>query len=181
MVNGLANFGPCSEEYAPPPCEVDREILSNFRIDDADEFHGGLEYEFGRNTIALVRVGAWLDPDHQMRYEPDSSNQAAAVVSRFAWTGELEQDGQGECPPQGCRVYELVLEPAEEEAGINTLVAPEDRLAARFTPGEDEVHITGGFGILPAGQRFQIDAAFDISSRADIFSISFVYYFERAK
>lgn len=42
-------------------------FLANFEIDDADELHLGFEYLF-RRPVAL-RLGAWVDPDHQLAYD----------------------------------------------------------------------------------------------------------------
>jgi len=42
--------------------------LDDQTIDDADELHLGAEYVFlGSTPVIAVRLGAWLDPDHQMR------------------------------------------------------------------------------------------------------------------
>ena len=42
-------------------------------IDDANEWHLGAEYLFlGSTPIIAVRMGAWLDPDHQMRATSDN-------------------------------------------------------------------------------------------------------------
>lgn len=49
------------------------------------------------------------------------------------------------------------------------------RLRARFPGGEDEIHWTGGVGI--SFPRFQIDAAYDLSDRTDIASLSAVVRF----
>lgn len=43
--------------------------LGDFVIDDASEFHVGLEYVIRSRTPVALRAGAWLDPDHQIRYE----------------------------------------------------------------------------------------------------------------
>jgi long-subunit fatty acid transport protein len=41
--------------------------LDDQTIDDADELHFGAEYLFlGSTPVVAVRLGAWLDPDHQM-------------------------------------------------------------------------------------------------------------------
>ena len=41
-------------------------------IDDVDELHLGAEYVFlGSTPIVAVRLGAWLDPDHQIRTTTD--------------------------------------------------------------------------------------------------------------
>lgn len=45
---------------------------------------------------------------------------------------------------------------------------------ALFIPGEDANHVTGGYGVV--FKKFQIDAAFDVSHRARIASLSMVYY-----
>ena len=42
--------------------------LNDQTIDDVDELHLGAEYFFlGSTPIIAVRLGTWLDPDHQMR------------------------------------------------------------------------------------------------------------------
>jgi hypothetical protein len=42
--------------------------LDDRAMDDVDELHLGAEYVFlGSTPIIAVRVGAWLDPDHQIR------------------------------------------------------------------------------------------------------------------
>ncbi|MCG8460029.1 MAG: outer membrane protein transport protein [Holophagales bacterium] len=53
--------------------------------------------------------------------------------------------------------------------------APEDRLAARFRPGDDVTHGTLGIGI--GKERFQVDLAVDISDLGEIVSLSTVYRF----
>jgi long-subunit fatty acid transport protein len=41
-------------------------------LDDADELHLGAEYAFlGAKPVFAVRLGLWLDPDHQVRNESD--------------------------------------------------------------------------------------------------------------
>ena len=50
---------------------------------------------------------------------------------------------------------------------------PQDRFGLRFAKGDDEMHWTGGFGI--ALSRVQLDLAFDLSDRANIFSLSSVF------
>ncbi len=69
------------------------------------------------------------------------------------------------------------LEPDGDVPGssIGNLPPPLDRLAARFLPGEDEWHVTGGVGIVPSRQRFQIDLAADVSERVEIVSVAAVY------
>jgi len=47
---------------------VDSLGLGDRAMDDADELHLGAEYVFLDSTpIIALRLGAWLDPDHQMR------------------------------------------------------------------------------------------------------------------
>ncbi|MCP3957446.1 MAG: hypothetical protein GY719_06305 [bacterium] len=106
--------------------------LRNFKVEDADELHLGLEYVIARKSPVALRLGLWHDPDHQLSY-----------------------DFEGRVP--------------EEVEG------PEDRFAFRFPEGEDELHVTGGVGFV--ANRLQFDLAFDLSERADIFSVSTVYRF----
>lgn len=52
---------------------VDSLNLDDRAIDDADELHLGAEYVFLDSTpIVAVRLGTWLDPDHQMRSTDDN-------------------------------------------------------------------------------------------------------------
>ncbi len=49
--------------------------LAKFKVDDADEIHLGVEYIFiyhEAHSIAL-RLGAWHDPDHRIRFEGESA------------------------------------------------------------------------------------------------------------
>ncbi|MDH3612418.1 MAG: outer membrane protein transport protein [Gammaproteobacteria bacterium] len=56
-------------EYSDIPSSLP---LDDQTIDDANELHLGAEYVFlGSTPIIAVRVGAWLDPDHQMRATSD--------------------------------------------------------------------------------------------------------------
>lgn len=97
--------------------------LADFAIDDADEVHLGVEYQALRLRHPLaLRLGAWFDPDHELRY-----------------TGEVHA------------------------------------LRARFRAGEDEVHLTAGFGLVL--RRAQFDFAADFSERVDTLSLSSVVRF----
>lgn len=62
----------------------------DFTVEDADELHLGLEYVFAnlRNPIT-VRLGAWEDPAHQIRYTGDSP--ATSVV---LWAGSNLADDE---------------------------------------------------------------------------------------
>ena len=51
-------------EYSSIPQSIG---LDDQRIDDADELHFGTEYVFlDSSPVVALRLGAWLDPDHQM-------------------------------------------------------------------------------------------------------------------
>jgi long-subunit fatty acid transport protein len=51
-------------EYSSIPQSIG---LDDQTIDDADELHFGAEYVFLESTpVIALRLGAWLDPDHQM-------------------------------------------------------------------------------------------------------------------
>ncbi len=55
--------------------------LDGFKIDDADELHLGFEYALYRlRTPILLRLGAWHDPDHSLRFEGE--NQGLRAVYR---------------------------------------------------------------------------------------------------
>lgn len=119
-----------TSEGCPGICATDPDLMERFRIDDADELHLGFEYVIRTQPKLNLRLGAWLDPDHQLRFQ---------------------------------------VAPGEEDD------QQFDRLAARFTPGDDEIHVTAGIGVVPLRERFQMDLAVDLSDRADILSASVVY------
>ena len=58
-------------EYSDLPRSIG---LDDQTIDDADELHLGAEYVFvGSKVITAVRLGTWLEPDHQMYATSDDS------------------------------------------------------------------------------------------------------------
>lgn len=92
-------------------------------VDDAYEVHLGVErfVRISKAQLAL-RAGAWLDPDHRLRYEGFSQARRAL-----------------------------------------------------FRRGEDEVHYSVGLGVV--FDKFQVDAAFDLSDRVSTASLSTVARF----
>jgi long-chain fatty acid transport protein len=50
--------------------------LEDFKVEDADELHLGIEYVILGNTPIAIRVGAWYDPDHQLRYVEASRGES---------------------------------------------------------------------------------------------------------
>jgi len=55
-------------------------------MDDVDELHLGAEYVFlGSTPIIAVRIGTWLEPDHQMR-----ATRGASVVRALLPSGDDE-------------------------------------------------------------------------------------------
>ena len=63
-----------------PNVDVDPE-LDQFRINDADEFHLGIEYFFTGKPIS-VRTGAWYDPDHSLHFSDEGENVAFKAIFR---------------------------------------------------------------------------------------------------
>ena len=62
----------------PPVLEIDR-----FKVDDADEFHLGLEYSFFQSRVPFtVRVGAWHDPDHSLWFAGEDEVVKAVFPQR---------------------------------------------------------------------------------------------------
>jgi len=56
-------------EYSSIPASIG---VDDQTIDDADQLHFGAEYVFlGSTTIYALRLGIWLEPDHQMRATTD--------------------------------------------------------------------------------------------------------------
>jgi long-subunit fatty acid transport protein len=50
-------------------------------VDDADEFHGGVEYVFLQTSRPFaLRAGLWWDPDHSIRYEPTAAGDSIDLL-----------------------------------------------------------------------------------------------------
>lgn len=134
-------FDPSGEPNVPPiPCRTDRGRLAKFRIDDADELRLGAEWTPGPRPRLVLRLGAWLDPDHQMRYAFDEADVEAG-----------------------------------EPVAVENVLPPYDRLAARFRPGEDEIHVTAGLGWIASREHWQLDLGVDRSDRFESLSLSTVF------
>ena len=71
-------------EYSTIPKSLQ---LDDQAIDDADELHFGLEYVFlDAKPVIAVRLGTWLDPDHQMYATVDDPYmQAVLPRGRDEW------------------------------------------------------------------------------------------------
>jgi long-chain fatty acid transport protein len=64
-------------EYSSIPRSIG---LDDQTIDDADELHFGAEYVFLESSpVVAVRLGAWLDPDHQMYATVDDPYMRAVL------------------------------------------------------------------------------------------------------
>ena len=64
-------------EYSSIPQSIG---LDDQTIDDADELHFGAEYAFLQSSpVIAVRLGAWLDPDHQMYATVDDPYMQAVL------------------------------------------------------------------------------------------------------
>ena len=72
---------------------IDIQALSSgrqdqLRIDNGNEVHGGVEYVLlGLPKPTALRVGAWFDPDHAVRYIPTAANDAVDVLLRATLPG----------------------------------------------------------------------------------------------
>jgi hypothetical protein len=59
------------------------------RLDDGHEIHGGVEY-MALNVLPVplaIRTGAWLDPDHAVRYEPTEARDELDIRLTAALPG----------------------------------------------------------------------------------------------
>ena len=113
-------------EYATIVDSIDQTVFQQLPVvDDGDEFHVGVEYNFLRSTPLLaLRAGVWLDPDHRLRTSDDADPFIRAVRQ----------------------------------------------------PGEDEIHLAAGLGIVLG--TIQIDLAVDFSDLVDTASLSAIYSFK---
>lgn len=108
----------------PPDSSTDPR---DFQVDDADEFHLGIEYILvGPKYPVALRIGGFRDPAHQITFAGENP------FTQLLWAAGAAAD--------------------------------------------DETHITGGIGV-NFGEKLSLDAAVDISDRADIGSLSAVFRF----
>lgn len=138
-----------------------RETLDagRFRADDADEYRVGIEFSFWHvKTAPAFRLGAWFDPEHKVRFE-----------AAFSCPGsESRRPGFFSCSVGGTdSALTERLDVALRGAILESL----------FRPGEDSVHFTVGFGMVPV-PGFQIDMALDyVDAERYTFSLSGVVRF----
>ncbi len=133
-----------------PALELAR--LGRFEVDDADELRAGLEFSFWRTRFTpAIRLGVWREPEHKVRFEPSADCPVRPAVAGASFRCSVAETNEGDPFPLG-RFTELfgLVSDATAAAALERL----------FPPGDDEIHWTGGFGIV-VGSRFQVDAAFD--------------------
>ena len=84
----FVRYSELEEDYVTMQTGIRKE---NFKVDDGNEIHGGVEYVF-TNAPALpaLRFGLWYDPDHAVRYEPTAANDPFDI--RFAATLPGDED-----------------------------------------------------------------------------------------
>lgn len=72
------------EPQALNPC-ITGPNFGNFKVDDATEVHVGGEWVFPGRRAFAIRLGGWLDPDHQLYYDTGgrSLDQITAPEDRF--------------------------------------------------------------------------------------------------
>ena len=133
---------------------IEQELLNDFQIDDATEIRVGVEYVYVTEAGAIIafRGGAWRDPDHQLTY-------VGALDAGATCDPGLDMTTFDRCETNRIAVQRQALE-----------------AQGRFTPGDDETHITGGIGVV-LQQGFSLDFGFDISDRSDIYSLSAIWRF----
>jgi long-chain fatty acid transport protein len=72
------------------------ENISKLKIDDANEFHLGLEYVITSMTVPLaLRVGGWVDPDHRVRFEGTPQTEADMDLAALFRKGKMEAHVSG--------------------------------------------------------------------------------------
>lgn len=148
----LANY------LAMEPDAIDR--LGRFSVDDADELRAGLEYSFWRHRLVpAIRFGVWYDPEHKVRFESSVDCPEPAVRRENVLVCLVDQDFSPD-----------VQGKVEDAAVANSL-------ELLFPRGEDDLHLTGGFGIV-VRNRLQLDAAVDwVSGDRYTLSLSGIVHF----
>lgn len=124
--------------------------LGRFSVEDVDELRAGMEYSFTRLAAApAVRLGAWYDPAHKVRFTASAVCPGPALPEAGRYECSIGQDGG--------------LDPADLIDQLLDATAA-GSIELLFPPGDDRLHLTGGFGVV-FGSRFQVDAAFDYATR----------------
>ena len=132
--------------------EYDRVEYSQLSESTAEVF--GIEENISAATGQLIRESLKFPDANQFRFgaEYAIARPSGAVLLRFG--GWIDPDHRMQ-----------YVDPQNR--------AP--RLAVLFRPGEDEFHVAPGVGF--AFQKFQIDAALDVSQRVNTVSVSTVFRF----
>ncbi len=73
---GYVRYSELKEDFANIQA-LDSGRPEQLQVDDANEFHGGVEYVFLQSAKPFaLRAGLWWDPDHSIRYEPTAAGDS---------------------------------------------------------------------------------------------------------
>lgn len=144
-------YSQLSDNFDPIVNDRDRDALQGlYEADDITEIHIGAEYVFekGKSLIPL-RIGYYLEPAHKIHFDQNIANQ------------RLDAAGA----PRG--VFNL-QESRRFTVGREAVVWTDE--------GQDQHHITLGFGYVPS-ESVQFDFALNFSNRREEALLSFVKRF----
>lgn len=143
--------------------------LGRFDVADADEFRAGFEYTFWKSSLTpSVRLGMWFDPEHKIEFESGARCPGSTLREGQVFRCLVERTSANGALPPGT-IAALAAEVSAATAA--------EALALLFPRGEDELHVTGGFGLAVAS-RFQFDTAFDyVDSDQFVISLSGIVQF----
>lgn len=72
---------------------VTHEQLRKFKVEDATEIRGGIEYVLIRDRPVALRLGAWYDPDHQIRFASEDPRELLLTTRFGAGRDEVHISG----------------------------------------------------------------------------------------
>lgn len=188
---------PCGQFAAPPqvPCGTltpDGLRQGDFRVPDVYSFgvsyrpvdRWAISFEYDRITYSdlqpTANVLAIAQPPEVTldEFEIDDGDEYHLGVERVLALGRSNLYLRAGAWHDPAHQLEYVDRPPLSTTVVNGVVKPTNdkvRLEARFPGGDDELHWTGGVGL--SWERFQLDAAFDLSDRSDIGSVSAIFRF----
>jgi long-subunit fatty acid transport protein len=79
---GYSNLEPTLNQLVALDADLGTD-LGDFKIDDGTEVRLGFEYVIAGSTDIALRLGGWLDPDHQMRWEDPGTTQSPSTVGNL--------------------------------------------------------------------------------------------------
>ena len=133
----------------------------NFTVDNATEIHFGMEYEIEMGErLLFLRAGIYNDPDHSIRFTGSTEDKIRDALSPI--TIQYEND-----PFSQALIEDYIQDQTQAYDNINRSL---------FPGGEDQIHLTGGIGVI-ISEHLEINTAVNFSEHTGELSVTGVYRF----